>query len=178
MIRAMWRKIRFIRLKVKKGSGQNGFTLLELIISITLSAMIAAFAGQLIATGADTYSYVKSRQSGLRNGRNAFKRIMLELRSTAGKSGISEADSTRLVFANYDGESRTISLDVTRLLLDGSILAEGVEKFRFRYFDNENVELISPVQETRSIFLIKFNLELNENGHRMKLSSDVTPRNF
>jgi len=125
----------------KRKSGEKGFTLIEVIVTLVLVGITAALAGMWIVSVANGYIFAQTNAKTAQNGQLAMTRLVKEL--TAMKS-VTTAGSTSIAFkkatSGSASEDVTISLNGTLLqITDGSgtnTLTDSVSAFSVTYCTN------------------------------------------
>lgn len=146
---------------------QQGFTLIELIMSIALMGIIAGIFISTIIEGARTYVFITSQNEASFTARFALKRMMIESRNA---SRITAADTTSLAFTNTYSEDIQLSLSgsVISISDDGGAntypLIENANSLTITYYDNQNNALATPVGNPDEVHSISFELETTKNG--------------
>jgi prepilin-type N-terminal cleavage/methylation domain-containing protein len=116
---------------------ENGFTLVELIVTLVLVGIIGTFTTLFMYTGLNGYLRAKDTAEGALKAQIALDRISLELRDINEIEGLT-ANSTIDYFSNtlsgdrqiiFDASARTISLDVDGDINTLDILLDEVGSF-------------------------------------------------
>lgn len=158
--------------------GQAGLSLLEMIIAITVTAIIAGVMGKLLSTGVDTYDFVSSRKDALQDTRMATQRMCREIREITSPDSIMVATPDSIRFFKMGGQSVTIARSGSNLNLNGYALANNVTGFLFSYYDDQKNLLQAPVSNPSNIWQIKFELTIQVKDHEIRLFNEIKPRNF
>ena len=81
----------------KKNQQQRGYTLVEMVMSIVLMAIIAGIFVSTIIEGSRTYVFIESQNEASFTAKFALKRILMDIRNA---SRIYSADATNIAFEN------------------------------------------------------------------------------
>ena len=158
--------------------GEAGFSLLEAVVSITITAVIAGVSSRVLVSGVDTYQFVEARKQALQSSRSGIQRITRELRQITSSASLLVAQEDSIRFYKRNSELVTIAYGQQTIKLNGFPLVENVTSFEFRYFGNDKSELDAPVTNPSDIYQIKFELEVVRDGHTVTLFNEIRPRNF
>jgi len=167
-------------------NSKKGFTLVEFILVIVLTAIIALTLSILIGEVTKTYTFIRVRGTGLSDSRLAIDRMVREIRQIASITSIYSATPEILRFGNVNGEVITFEKVGTNLLRNNDLLADNVEVLNFEYRDiNNNVLLAAvvndpgtPAAEETNIWRIIINLTVTRLNERVKFQDQVHPRNL
>lgn len=125
---------------------KRGFTLIELVLVITLIGIIAGVITLPLVEGVTVWFQAITREGITESGRIAIERMTREIRNTrrtaANNPCISSATATSFVFSNYSSDcSNSITFDIsgTNIRRSGINLADNVQFLEFRYYDGSNV---------------------------------------
>jgi len=157
-----------------KKKNHLGFTLLELIIVIILTSLIAVVVSKIIAQGVQAHYTAKNVLDADWQGRLGMERMARDIRAVGSNSTITTATATQLVFTNIAGTSITYSLSGTYLMRNTQILADGINALSFTYFDNTGTS-------TATLSLIRYvgiALTITKNNTNFSLSTAVYLRNL
>lgn len=169
-----------------KLNSQKGFTLIELIMVIVITSIIASVAAMLILEGAKSYQKEVSYSDIHNQGRLAIERMTREIRSgrqasevgTTVIGAITGNPTNSLIFTDVTGTTITYSLSGTTLnrTVSGtpSPLANNVTTLQFRHYDNAGNFTTVPA----NVWLIEIYLITSNAGESLPLRVRVHPRNF
>lgn len=152
----------------------RGFTLIELVLTITLISVIAFIFSSIISTGVDAYFFTSDRKDASQEARVALERMTQELKVIRGAGSIAAAAPDAISFVKLDGEEVNFSLSGTDLVRNGNILADGVTSFALDYYDRAGNETSVPAD----IWRIAIDLETSERNESVRLRTAVHPRNL
>jgi len=155
----------------------NGFTLIEVIVSLLLVGIISVFAGIGISMIIDGYTLTSKNAEITQKGQLAMTRLTKELTYI---SSVSSGTATAISYSSYKQDvlnSHTVSWTGDRLFLDGNPLSDSVGGFDLGYYDSyNNVKQASWSAGSR---IIEITLTLmGANNNNIILMTRVVPRNI
>ena len=125
----------------KKRLNEKGFTLIELVLFISLSAIVVGTASYVMVNQIDAYSFISNRQETLSDSRYAFNRAASELiyLDTAEITAIA-ADQIDFVdrnglAANFSTGASAESAGSLALYRGNEILVDPITSLTFTYLD-------------------------------------------
>lgn len=163
---------------------KNGFTLIELVIVITIIGIIAGVVGFVLLGAVDAWTFKFNRADILADGELAMNRMVREIREIKNRAKVTTADSSTFRFENVNNVDITYSLSSTNLnrTEDGAanVLAEDVSSLAFTYFDSTGDTIATPVVApgATDIRRVRINLTLTKNGENVYVQSESVPRNL
>ena len=166
---------------------QNGFTLMEMVITLTMLAILAAIAGPYLSNGVRAYNDTSSSVHTLSNLRSASERLVREIREVRNTgtyaifSPIVSPNST-LSFRKTDNELVTIDASASLLRLayesinspTAYTLSDELTSITFNYWQRDGV---TPANNNTDVAIIEFELVLNHAGNDYFQRSRVALRN-
>lgn len=162
----------------------KGFTLIELVIVITIIGIIAVVVGFILLSTVDAWTFKFNRSDLLWDGRLSMNRMVREIREIKNTTSVTTAGSSQFRFTNIDNVDITYGLggaDLNRTA-DGTtnVLAENVSSLIFTYYDSSGGTITTPIVSpgATNIRRVRINLTLTKNGENVYLQSDSMPRNF
>jgi len=146
----------------KKTLNKNGFTLIEIIISLVLIGIVAAVVGMSSVHMVKSFLFSEKNVDTLLKGQIAVARIYKELKNI---KAVSASSANSITFTSYrDAATRTISLNTNNeLLLDADILTDSVSSFSIAYYNNYNSAAGTTFAEGTKIIEITLNLTGADN---------------
>lgn len=90
----------------------KGLSLIELIIAISITAILSVIIGQMLVSGVDAYSFVMDRKEDMQENRLAMMRIKKEIREIASKDSVTVATADSIRFYRRGGELISIAKPV------------------------------------------------------------------
>lgn len=157
---------------------QQGLTLLELILSLSITAALIGVIAPLLVYGVDIFQFVTDRKEAFQTNRFAIQRISKELRRIPSADSILSATLTSLQFTNRNAKRMAIEASSRVLKLNKQPLLSNLKSFKLTYFDSKGSILKFPIKKPQNIWRIKFEIVLQQNSHEIRLSNEIKPRNF
>lgn len=162
---------------------KKGFTLVELVIVITIVGISAAIVGTILLGTVKAWTFKFNRSDILWDGRMAINRIVREIRTVRNNASVTTASSSQFRFIDSANIDIIYSLSSTNLNRTengtANLLAENVSSLSFTYYDAAGTVIPSPtVSPTTNIKRVRVNLTLIKNGQTFYLQSDSMPRNL
>ena len=163
---------------------QKGFTLIELIVVITIIGIIAGVTGFILLGVADAWTFKFNRADLLADGRLALNRMTREIREVKDLTSVTTATSSQFRFTNTGNVDITYGLSGSDLdrTVDSvtNVLAQDVSSLSFTYYDSDGDTIATPTVSPSStdIRRVQIDLALTKNGENVYLQSQSVPRNF
>lgn len=127
------------------GKGNEGFTLIEIIVVCVLIGIIAAVIIPPLHQGVQSYAVTETRGDLTSQARQAATRMIRELRNIQKEANntpnISTANATSITFVDVLDNTITFSLSGSTVQRNSNPLVEQVSSLQFRYFNGTNAEL-------------------------------------
>ena len=118
---------------------QNGFTLIEVIVTLVLVGITAVLAGMWIVSVANGYLFAKENAGNVQKGQLAMTRLTKEFTAIHSVDS-SVTTATQITYTRADALGTTVSATVSStgsvLQLDGNTLTDGVSAFTLAYCDD------------------------------------------
>jgi len=164
---------------------QNGFTLIEVVMTLVILAVLAAMATPMLSNGARAYNDSTERIETLAQLRIASERIARELREVRGSPtfpgnyDFSIMNATRVQFFKTDGTQVTIDVaaPLATLAYDTPAgtwpLTDRAASLGFRYLQSDGVS----IADASNVAFVEFELVLNEGGLSFPQRTRVALRN-
>ena len=163
---------------------RNGFTLIELVIVISIIGIIAGVVGYILLATADAWTFKFNRAELLADGRLSMNRMVREIREIKNRGKVTTATSSEFRFENVDNVDITYNLNSTDLnrTEDGTAntLAQDVSSLAVTYFDSDGETISTPnvAPGATNIRRIQIDLTITKSGENVYLQSQSVPRNF
>ncbi|MFQ5642078.1 MAG: Tfp pilus assembly protein FimT/FimU [Thiogranum sp.] len=166
---------------------QDGFTLLEMVTTLTMLALLGMVAGPYLGNGVRAYNATASAIHTLGKLRSSSERLAREIRETGNSGGWEiltpvSAPNDILSFRKIDTETVTIDAQASLLRMayasvnDGSAytLSDELDRITFNYWQGDGV---TPASSNLDVAFIEFELVLNHAGNRYAQRSRIALRN-
>ena len=155
----------------------NGFTLIEVIVSLVLVGVISVFAGTGVSMIINGYSLTSKNAEITHKGQLAMTRLTKEFTYI---SSISSGTATSINYSSYKQDvlnTHTISWVGVNLFLDGNLLSDGVSGFDLGYYDSYNGAKQASWSAGCRILEITLSL-IGANNNNIVFTTRVVPRNI
>ncbi len=165
----------------KKFKSENGFTLIEIIVSLVILGILGSTMSVLIVGRVvDAFYLTKTNVETAQKGQIALNRLTKEF------TNITKVNSSGAASINFNSRSyvdgtlqtnRNVSLNNDKLLIDGDTLVDNVSSFVLRYYDDFSSSGSESWSPTTSK-VIEFTLSLDGANNTVTVfTSRVVPRN-
>ena len=163
---------------LKPFTREGGFTLIEIIVSLVLVAILAVVASMGITKVTGGFIFSRESVAAAQKGQMALARLNKEF---MGISAISGSSATSLNFSSFkegvEG-NHAVSLDGTDLLLDNDILTDYVGGFALSWYESES-DTVSQATWDNTQTMVLITLTLNgPDNIPMAFTKMVRPRNL
>jgi prepilin-type N-terminal cleavage/methylation domain-containing protein len=167
-------------MKTKVLRNDFGFTIVELVMVITLVGIIAAAAALPFAPALDSWSLGSSRSVAVGTGNNALNRMIIEIAQIKNPQSVTTATADTLTFLDTHDSSIQYNLAGGNLMRNSNILARGVQSLSFIYWDVNHQPLATPQvsPSATDIWRIQVSLTCLSGNQTIPLESNVHPRNL
>jgi len=164
----------------------HGFTLMELVLSMTVLALLASVAAPYLSNGVRAYNSTAASLQTVGNLRYASERIVRELRdidNVGGSFAIAtpvNGTGNSIIFTKADGVTVTLSAAASDLQISYDLLAGGTAftladelvSLTFNYFRSDGLQ----ASTTGDVAYIEFEIVL-DNGNSYTQRGRVALRN-
>jgi prepilin-type N-terminal cleavage/methylation domain-containing protein len=150
---------------------QRGFTLIEMIMAITVMGIIALVGAQILASGAETYTEATESMDTFAKARQSMTRIVAEIRE-ADYNGtqylMPTMNTNQIVFTKRDGVTVTIATSGSNVTLGysspavTSTLTDQLSSLAFAYYQNDAQTTFGTTQV--NVAYVQVTLTLSEAG--------------
>ena len=156
---------------------QDGFTLVEIIITIVLVSIIAIIAALIILQGVRAYSGERSRSDVHYQARLAMERMEREIRliRNQGTSNIPIMVNNNLQFVDVNGATVNFSWVGTTLSRGADALAQNITAFTFNYYQQDGVTTAATADV---LWYVDITMTDTQGSNALQLRTTVHPRNF
>lgn len=154
----------------------KAFTLIELVIVITAFVVLGAMFSSFITKAAESWAFVKSRESAVSSSRRTVNRIISELRRIKSPSKIITFTTSQCTFEDIAGAAIDFHQAGTNIYRNSDVLADSVlpSGLAFTYYDGAG----SVTATAANIRVIKVNISVNKSGEIVSMESSARVRNL
>lgn len=155
---------------------KKAFTLIELIIVITAFMVMGAMFASFITEAAQSWVFIKSRESALSSSRRTVNRIISELRRIKSPSKIYTFTTSQCTFEDITGASVSFRQTGSNIYRNSDVLADSVipSGLAFTYLDAAG----GVASAAANIRVIKVDVGINRFGEVITLESSARIRNL
>ncbi len=158
----------------------EGFTLVELVLTMTVLSILFAVTPLIFQPVLDAWSVDAPRQAETDTLSYAMSRMMDEIATVQDKTGVLTATAIRFRFNDGTGAVVDYQLNAGNLMWNNNILARNVQSLSFTYSDVNNAAIATPAvspSET-NIWMVTVEVVGQVSGQTVRLQSAIRPRNF
>ena len=147
------------------------FTLIELVVTITVVAVVAGLGTGILVEAGRAYTRSKTLTENYADGDYALRRLAEELGDVAAATDLTSIGAGAVTFS-LSGQEHTFVKSGTDLLRDGKALASGVSAFTLTYYDSSGAVTAVPA----SVHRVAAEITIDRNGAACSLRTEVFPR--
>jgi len=174
--------LNFCQYQIKNVAPVKGFTLVEMVIVIVITGIVAAIGALIVNRGFGSYFTQKDITGVDQQGRLALERMTRELRIVRARADLPAVlSSSSITFTDTDGNNITYCLGTapacgggTSLLRNSQVLADNVTAFNLSYLTSTNVSTTNPNQ----VSLISIAISVKQNTINAGVRNTVSLRNL
>lgn len=164
--------------------GENGFTLIELVMTMALIGIIAFVVANSMSAGFKAYFTTDFRNEALNQARIAMERMSKEIRNVRSRTDIGTANAAQFCFINTDGARISFRFSANTIIREepaacpgiaGNTLAGNITSFTFAYLQSNGSADPAPPTNTKRI-RITFTSTISSES--ITLQSEVWPRSL
>lgn len=159
-------------------SQQGGFTLLELILVMTLVGILVSLSSNLFFYQINLWDRLTTHTESLQNSRHALQMLTRDLRQIEAADSIYQASEDSIRFKEINGSTVSYKFSNSQILRNGDLLINDVDDIQFKYYDNSGNLISSPVTDPSQISTISIDMTTAAGEGALSLSTKVKPRNF
>ena len=172
--------------KIRTYKRKNGFTLIELVISVMLFSILATFVALAFLAGLRSWNSSSNRAQIRQSGSFALE-IMTRDLSQANSFTIAQADQVKFdADIDNDGSDETITYDINGTELtrkvggQETLLSPDTDTFALSYIDLNNTTMTFPVTgaDRDDIRVVVISLTMDKADETINLSSSAYARNM
>ena len=157
------------------GRSQHGFTLMEVITFMTLSALVLTGALFFFRTGAESYAETLSQSLALEAFHHANRLMTRDIRNLRNQSSIATATVSQFTFTNVQNQSISYTFSSGQLLRNGVSISSGLTSFSLTYATWDGASWSSGA--TTEIAMVTATLSTSVEGRLLATSSSILLRN-
>jgi len=159
---------------------KEGFTLVEVVLAITLVALMATVGAYAFSPVLDTWLIGSSRGQAANSTSYALNRMMNEIAQLKDAQSVLTATANQFEFIDVDDNTIDYSLSGTNLMRNGNILARGVQALAFSYWDVNHQSLAGPAVSPSATDLWRVSIGLTSQAgeQEVQMETQVRPRNL
>ncbi len=158
----------------------KGFTLLELVLVIAISAILVGIVARFLNFGMDAFVTVDDRKTLLRDSRLAVHFMNRDFRQVRSQDGIDYADEVEFRYWDYEDNYISYQYSVNKLKRNGYTIAEDVTEFEYSYLRADGGYMDVPVSVDSLDYIwnveAEFTITKGENSRRFVVR--VYPRKY
>ncbi|GAB4371681.1 MAG: hypothetical protein Kow0042_14590 [Calditrichia bacterium] len=151
---------------------EKGHSLLEVIVVLGITGIIALITAGLLGTQTEIFSMVFSRSMLNSEGRLALNRLRIDLHNMSPDS-VSVMQSDQLVFTDTEGNSIAYQYVNNEIQRNSVSILRHVQSPPFVYLDTALVVTADPAD----LAFVRINLDLSLNGKTVQLEELIYARN-
>jgi len=155
----------------------KGFTLIELVIVIIVTGIIAAIGSRILVTGFSAYTTGKDLIELEWQGSLALERVSHDLRliRSATIADLNIAQPDRISFTDINANQVRYTLSGTTLTRNNQPLADDISSLNFSYLTNDGKTTAATAS---NVFYIVITLQTARNNLTHQLRAVIHPRQF
>lgn len=155
-----------------------GFTLVEIILTISLIGILFMIASIVLRQGIDSYSTITERGGALQASRFAIERMVRELRRCGDDTDnqLQNISGTQIGFTDADNLNTSFNLNGQTLRRGNDTLLDNVTSLAFTGYKSDNTQTTSAPQVRR----VRIQMSVLPQGQTtpLTLRTDVFLRNY
>lgn len=156
----------------------NGFTLIEIVITIALVGILAGIAALILVQGITSYSVEEARVDVHYQARLAMERMAREIRQIRSTADITAMTNTSLRFTDVNGASVGFTWTGPTTLsrwngVGTNVLAPNITAFNFNYYQQNGAAAAAA-----TLWIVEITLTSQQGPESVQMSTRVHPRNF
>ena len=155
------------------GTGQRGFSLIEVVLVIIILGAIVGVSAQFMGTSFQLYFTSRDNLNVDAQARAALERMTRELRGVRPATGLTMTPATQITFTDETGTSVLYILGGGNLLRNAQVLAGGVTGLSFVYLNSAGAVTAIAAQ----VFYISVQFTVTQGGKNDTYRATISPRN-
>jgi len=171
----------FIKKIIRISQSDRGFTIIELVITIVVAAIIMTAALSFFMVNVDSYTNARMGKDILQSARIGWNRMLSEMKAIVGSEEIDRGYSDAIQFdlptetnINYEWDDTYKQLE-----REGEKMIWGVQDFDIKYYDEEGNEISTPFTSRDDVWRLKIRMKVGYEDQILVLTeTHISPRNF
>jgi prepilin-type N-terminal cleavage/methylation domain-containing protein len=154
----------------------GGFSLVELIVVIVLTGILAALGAQMLGKTVESFAFSRDVTKGDWQARVALERLTRDLRMAQAVTNLTIVPATAITFSDTDSNNVNYSLSGSQLMRNTQVLADDISNLQFTYLRSDG----NTVETTTSslVYYITVSFDVSRSTATTSLRATVHPRNF
>lgn len=153
----------------------GGFSLVELIVVIVLTGILAALGAQMLGKTVESFAFSRDVTKGDWQARVALERLTRDLRMVRAPANLTIVPATAITFSDTDGNNVNYSLSGSNLMRNTQPLADGISGLAFTYLRSDGNTAAASTSEA---YYITVSFDVSRSTATTSLRATVHPRNF
>ncbi|MHC4822484.1 MAG: PulJ/GspJ family protein [Planctomycetota bacterium] len=156
------------------GGRQRGFTLVELVMSMTVLSIIGLVTSKVILESMRSYSRTVPSLDASYKSELALRSLKRDVRDLRRLDSISVFTSTSFAFLDSWRNPVSYTLSGTDLTRNGDLLAEGVTSLTFTYWQSDG----TTATDSDDLHHVEIDMTVQNGDEVYRARSEVFPRNL
>lgn len=159
----------------------KGFTIIELVVTMIVAAIIMTAALSFFVVNVDSYTNARMGKDILQSARIGWNRMLSEMKAIVGSAEIDRGYDDAIQFDLPTETNINYAWDSTykQLEREGEKMVWGVEEFVIKYYDKEGNEISTPFTSRDDVWRIKVRMKVGYEDQILVLTeTHISPRNF
>ena len=155
-----------------------GFNLVELILVVVLTAILAAVGSQMLGKSLQSFVFGKEVTKGDSQARIALERLTRDLRMVSSPANLVIVPATAIIFSDTEGNNVNYSLASGKLMRNTQVLADDVSNLQFAYLRSDGNTVAASAAE---VYFITASVAVKRGTLATDIATlrvTVHPRNF
>ncbi len=154
----------------------NGFTLVELVVVIIISGILAAVGVQMLGKTLSSFIFSRDVTKGDWQARVALERLTRDLRMARSATSLTITPATAITFSDTDGNNVNYFLSGSSLMRNTQVLADNISNLQFTYLrsNGNTVESTTPAL----VYYITVSFNVSRSTATTSMRATVHPRSF